>query len=259
MSRKYLGDTLDIHTGGEDNKFPHHECEIAQSEAFTGQPYVRYWVHATHLLVDGSKMSKSKGNFYTIRDLIQRGYHPLAIRLVLVKAHYRRQFNFTLEGLDAAQQEVKRLRECRARLEELARGAAADPDAQQPEYLERFQQAMEDDLNVSAAMAVVHEWLTAVNRKIEDLDPGAAREALDTLAFFDKVLGVVFAQSVESAAVSGDLSNEQVESLIAERSEAKQTKDFARADEIRDQLSAAGIELRDGRDGTTWKRTGSLA
>lgn len=257
MSRRYLGDTLDFHTGGEDNKFPHHECEIAQSEAFSGKPFVRYWVHATHLLVDGRKMSKREGNFYTIRDLLGRGYHPLAIRLALLKAHYRQPYNFTLEGLSAAHGEVRRFRECRARLQQLATPVGPAPAAQ-PEVRNAFLAALEDDLNVSAALAVVHGWVTEANKAASRMDAEQAASALETLRYFDEVLGVIFSEATLDACAQGP-SDAEIQRLVDERTSARRTRDFRKADEIRDQLAAMGVEIHDTRDGTSWKRVGQLA
>lgn len=259
MSRKYLGDTLDIHTGGEDNKFPHHECEIAQSEAFTGKPFARYWVHATHLLVDNKKMSKRFGNFFTIRDLIGKGYHPLAIRLSLIKAHYRQQFNFTLDGLQAAQSEVERFRQCRSNLESVIHsGKSSSTVLDLPAPKAEFLAALEDDLNVSLAMAVVHSWVTQANKDMDMLSAGQAAAGLQTLQYFDQLLGVVFTE-VAAPAQAGGISDQEIMALIAERNNARNAKDFKRGDALRDQLKQLGIEIKDGKDGTTFKRVGQLA
>jgi cysteinyl-tRNA synthetase len=250
MAMKYLGPTLDIHTGGEDNLFPHHECEIAQSEAATGQPFVRCWMHVRFLLVDGHKMSKSLGNFYTLRDLLAKGHDPTAIRYQLLATHYRQPLNFTLEGIDAAKEAIRRLRDFRRGLQSRASsrvGGKGRDDPALPPVLERaardFQTAMDDDLNTSAGTAAIFDMVREVNRL--ELGGAAAASALALLRRFDSVLSVLGDE--------GEVDQE-VERLIQEREEARGRRDFARADEIRAALRARGIVLEDTPQGTQWKK-----
>jgi cysteinyl-tRNA synthetase len=250
MAMKHLGVTLDIHTGGVDNLFPHHENEIAQSEGATGQPFSRFWLHAEHLLVGGQKMAKSAGNFYTLRDLLERGYEPMAIRHQYLSAHYRSQHNFTLEGLDQSAQAIHRLWDFVDRLADHA------PQTQAPSPLSEvvarcqadFDEAVGDDLNVPAAMGKVFELMREANIALDAgtlsaADVTAAQALLDRA---DSVLGVI--------AHEREILDADIERLIQERVEARKGKDFARADQIRDDLAAAGIILEDSADGTRWRR-----
>jgi cysteinyl-tRNA synthetase len=248
MSTKYLGETFDIHTGGVDNIFPHHENEIAQSEAATGKPFVRFWLHSAHLIVEGQKMSKSLGNEYTLRDLLEKGYDPQAIRYLLISTHYRRQLNLTFEGLDAAAAAVTRLTDFYRRAEgyggdgrnDLADALAAATSA--------FDEALSADLGIAEALAGIFDLVTAANRAMDDGDLSAAGRAalLATLDSFDAVLDVFHPPAVAL--------DEEIENLIAEREEARKSKDFARADAIRDRLSSLGIILEDTARGVRWKR-----
>jgi cysteinyl-tRNA synthetase len=250
MSMKHLGETLDIHTGGVDNLFPHHENEIAQSEAATGKPFSRFWLHAEHLLVDGQKMSKSLGNFHTLRDLLEIGHDPVAIRHQYLSAHYRSQHNFTLAGLEQSTQALGRLWDFADRLAELGPradgpGELSDATAQ---ALREFEEAMDDDLNVPGAMGKVFELMREANIAIE---AGTVSRADQTsvqqfLEKTDTVLGII--------AHEKEMLDEDVERLIEERTAAREKKDYARADEIRDQLAEAGIMLEDGAEGTRWRR-----
>ena len=264
MSRALLGEgTLDIHTGGEDNIFPHHDCEIAQSEGAFGVPFVKYWMHTRFLQVDGGKMSKSLGNLYTLDDTAARGFPPAALRFLLLRAHYRQVVNFTWESLEQSAAAVRRLRLFAAELEEAAGGApppsaagasaAASAEASAPAWLTeavaRFDQGLDDDLNVSAALDGAFSLLNEANR-LRPTGPQAAA-ALAALRRFDQVLGVL-----EAAPESIDA---EVEALIARRNEARARKDFAAADAIRRQLAERGIELLDGKDGVKWRRTGVKA
>jgi cysteinyl-tRNA synthetase len=250
MSMKHLGETLDIHTGGVDNLFPHHENEIAQSEAATGKPFSRFWLHAEHLLVDGQKMSKSLGNFHTLRDLLEIGHDPVAIRHQYLSAHYRSQHNFTLAGLEQSTQALGRLWDFADRLAELepradGPGELSDATAQ---ALQEFEEAMDDDLNVPGAMGKVFELMREANialdaGKVSRADQAAVQQFL---AKADTILGII--------AHEKGMLDEDVERLIAERTAARESKDYARADAIRDQLAQAGIMLEDGAEGTRWRR-----
>jgi len=246
MGMRYLGEQIDIHTGGEDNIFPHHECEIAQAEAATGKaPYCRFWMHNRHLLVDGAKMSKSLGNFYTLRDLVDKGHSPVAIRYLLLASHYRQPLNFTLEGLDAAAKAVGRINDFVRRLAE-APDAGPGPDlaAICDKAKADFLAALDDDLNISSAMAAVFDLMHAANRL--DLTAASAAPLRAAIEYFDRVLGVL------DTAEQEDLDTE-IERLIAERQAARKAKDFAQADAIRDDLLARGIVLEDTAQGVRWR------
>lgn len=273
MSRKYLGDQLDIHTGGEDNIFPHHECEIAQSESATGKPFVRYWLHARHLLVDGQKMSKSLGNFYTLRDLIARGYSPRVIRLAILSGHYRMPLNFTLEGLEAAKNSLGRLTDF---IQHLKTCSAPADNPQLPDILKRaeaaFEVGLDDDLNISAAMAALFDMVHDVY-KIQ-ISSAQALDVMSLMCKMDFVLGLLFPEKVvlehwrnlsqgikpprsllsdynpEGAAPLPD----EIQRLIEERQSARKARDFKRADEIRKFLLERGIILEDTPQGTRWKK-----
>jgi cysteinyl-tRNA synthetase len=259
MSTGELGETLDIHLGGEDLVFPHHENEIAQSEAATGKPFVRYWLHVKHLLVDGRKMSKSLGNFITLRDLLDKGYDPASIRHQLISAQYRRELNFTLEGLDASRRAVQRLLDFEARLGSAPTDEGAPP-SRVPEFaaeaLDAFRRAMDDDFNSADALAAA---FTLVNRVNGDLDgraavPPADRDAAqDALRSMDRVLGLLEVAHASRAVDDGLAS--WVEERIRARAEARKARDFAAADAIRKELADRGIVLEDGPQGTRWKVT----
>jgi len=256
MSRALLGEgTLDIHTGGEDNVFPHHECEIAQSEGAFGVPFVKYWVHTRFLQVDGGKMSKSLGNLYTLDDTGARGFPPVALRFLLLRGHYRQVINFTWEALEQSAAAVRRLRLFAAEIGEAAGGAAgrasaAAVPARAPAWVTdavaRFDAGLDDDLNVSAALDGVFSLLNEANRARPSGADAAA--ALAALRRFDEVLGVLEAQPESIDA--------EIEALIEQRNAARARKDFAAADAIRLQLAERGIELLDGKDGVKWRRTG---
>jgi cysteinyl-tRNA synthetase len=248
MSMKYLGETFDIHTGGVDNIFPHHENEIAQSEGATGKTFARLWMHSEHLIVEGRKMSKSLGNYYTLRDLLARGYDPLAIRYLLISTHYRKQLNFTLDGLTGAAAAVTRLGDFYRRAEEYAGDGPDDFGPEIKRAATAFEEALDDDLAVAEALAAVFDLVTEGNRAMDEgrLSPAGRDELLKTLDSFDRVLDVFHPAPV---ALDGE-----VEKLIAEREEARRAKDFARADAVRDKLSAMGIALEDTPEGVRWKR-----
>jgi cysteinyl-tRNA synthetase len=254
MSMRYLGRSFDLHTGGVDNIFPHHENEIAQSECATGEPFVRYWMHCAHLMVDGQKMSKSLGNFHTLRDLLERGHSPRTLRYLLLGTHYRRSLNFTFEAAAQAEGELARIDDLRRRLDEVddeaPGGEALERRAQ--EALRGFTEGLDDDLNISGAMG---ELFTLVREANSALDAGTAgrrgRDAvLGVLDRLDDVLGVLSPPTEE------DLDAE-IEALITRRQEARARKDWAEADRIRDELDARGIVLEDTPRGVRWKRRAS--
>ncbi|HUP02301.1 MAG TPA: cysteine--tRNA ligase [Gemmatimonadota bacterium] len=252
MAMAYLGETFDIHTGGVDNIFPHHENEIAQSEAATGRSFARIWLHAEHLVVDGRKMAKSLGNFYTLRDLLDRGYRPRAIRYLLLSVHYRSPMNFTFAGLDQAAASLDRLADFARRLETLPMGCMSNPAVAERTRRARaeFDAALDDDLNSSRALGAVFEWVRDFNRWIDEdrLTVVDRPECEALLAAFDRIYDVLAPDPGES-----ELSAE-IEALIAEREAARAERDFARADAIREALAGRGVMLEDTPQGVRWKR-----
>ncbi len=259
MSMKYLGESFDIHCGGVDNIFPHHENEIAQSESATGKPFVRTWIHAEHLIVDGQKMSKSLGNFYTLQDLMDRGATPRAIRYLMLSVHYRDKLNFTFEALEAANGALKRLDEMRFRMTHATEKETGESRliAATEEMLEKFEAALASDLNVSEALAALFGLVREVNTAIDGnaLVSGDRERVLEALQRVDSVLNVLDAEAWRSAAADADgLTDKAIDALVAEREQARADRDWGRADEIRDQLQEAGVVLEDARGGTRWKR-----
>ena len=264
MSMKYLGDTLDIHTGGVDLAFPHHENEIAQSEAATGKQFVRMWLHAEHLIIDGQKMSKSLGNIYTLRDLFAKGHRPSTIRFLLLSVPYRRQLNFTEDGLTQARNSVERLRNFVRRLKTEQFSTGSNPEVQHLlETAEHdFDAGLANDINTAMALAAVFDFVRDANTA---MDRGAfqqqdAPRALAAMEKFDAVLAVLADTDDESLAKLGFLRQKErlpaarIEALVEERQSAKKSRDFQRADEIRQKLADSGILLEDRKDGTVrWK------
>jgi len=257
MSVTELGDTLDFHLGGEDLVFPHHENEIAQSEAATGRPFVRYWLHVKHLLIEGRKMSKSLGNYITVRELLDKGYDPAAIRHQLLSSQYRRELNFTLEGLDASKNAIQRLLDFEARLEDLDTSAKAEPSelpALSEKALDSFRAAMDEDLNSADALAAVFVFVSGVNAALDGgrvVLPSDRQAALDALRSTDEVLGLL--EVAHRSRTLDDETTTWVERKIEERNAARADRDFATADAIRDELAARGVVLEDGAGGTRWK------
>ncbi|MEM3641998.1 MAG: cysteine--tRNA ligase, partial [Candidatus Bathyarchaeia archaeon] len=250
MAMKYLGETIDIHSGGVDLIFPHHENEIAQSEAATGKEFARYWLHSEHLLVEGKRMAKSLGNFYTLRDLIARGYDPVAIRFLLMSTHYRQQLNFTFEGLEAAKNAVERLRTFAHRLLEAdGKGCGEKINQLTAEVQRHFEEAMDDDLNISVALAALFDFVREVNRLMDEnmLSKEEAERAYALMMRFDKVLGVIGEAKVE------EKLPKEAEELIRRREEARKTKNWETADKIRAQLRAMGITIEDTPQGVKWR------
>jgi cysteinyl-tRNA synthetase len=247
MAGEYLGETIDLHAGGEDLKFPHHECEIAQSEGATGKPFSRHWLHVTYLVVDGEKMSKSKGNFYTLQDLLDKGYSAAAVRWLLLSAHYRTQLNFTLAGLDAAEKAIAYHRGLMQRLREAA-GVEDAPAA--PEAARAFDEAMDEDLNVSKALAAVHEAAKEANRA---LDEGSmTREAAAAArAFIEDALGAAFGIDLSSPLTAAPAD---IQALADERQAARAAKDWAASDRLRDAMAAKGWTVEDTPQGPKLKK-----
>ncbi len=265
MAMKYLGETLDIHTGGVDLAFPHHENEIAQSEAATGKPFARYWLHAEHLLVEGEKMSKSLGNFYTLRDLFAKGYKPSTLRFALASVPYRKQLNFTVDGLQQAASSVERLRNFAARLAQgkFPAGEQAGIAARIAEANKEFDAGLSDDLNTARALAAVFDLLREANIAMDkgeflETDAAGAREFLAT---FDRVFALMDdndGEKLRALGFGGDPSgpsDAEIEKLIADRQAARHGRDFAASDRIRKELADRGIIIEDMRDGSVrWKR-----
>jgi cysteinyl-tRNA synthetase len=279
MAMEYLGDSFDLHAGGEDLMFPHHENEIAQSESVTHKPFARHWMHVRFLLVDGRKMSKSEGNFYTLRDLLLKGYKASAIRLALVSVPYRHQLNFTFEGLTEATNAIERLRTFAHRLRQANLAPGANPALQaaaekaQADYLA----ALANDLNTAEARAPIFDLIRAANTAIDQgqLLAGDRNAILRVLASFDAVFDVIddndaeptrralewaggpagrMADVAPELIARQSLTDEVIDALVAERTQAKRQRNFARADQIRNELAEKGVTIEDSKDGVRWKR-----
>ena len=258
MSMTELGETFDIHAGGEDLIFPHHEDEIAQSEGATGQPFVRYWLHVKHLLVNGEKMSKSKRNDYKLGELIDKGYTPAAIRYLLLSAHYRKELNFTFEGLADAQAALHRLVDFADRLDTLKSNASVESGMQSISAgaLAAFEAALDDDVNTPEALAALFRFVREANAELDRTsalsaaDAGAARAALRRM---DEVLGFIELARTHSRDVDSDFAS-WVQERIDQRQAARGRRDFAAADAIRAELTAAGVVLEDTPAGPRWKK-----
>ena len=244
MATNLLGEQLDIHCGGVDNIFPHHEAEIAQTEGVTGKQFVRYWLHCAHLLVDGQKMSKSLGNFYTLRDVIAKGYSGREIRYALIRVHYRAPLNFTWEGMEEARQSLTRIDDWLERLRE--RDASFQLAAREERQVEnlphKFEEALDDNLNISAALGFLFETIRETNRRLDsgELAAGEARNWLDWWKRIDSVLALSPNETGPPA---------EIAKLAEARVQARLAKDWRKSDELRDELSARGWEARDTKDG----------
>ncbi len=250
MSMKYLGETFDIHCGAVDNIFPHHENEIAQSECATGKPFVKYWLHAEHLIVEGEKMSKSKGNFYTLRDLLNKGYSPLPIRYLLISVPYKSKLNFTFPSLEGAYQSIQRLESFVLRLKEIyesSKEVGKDILKELSEFKTNFINALEDDLNTAEALGHLFSFIKSMNILIEEGELSALNAGLilNNLRAFDKILDV-FPQPTQM--------EEEVLGLIKLRESLRKEKKFNEADEIRGKLKEMGIILEDTPYGTRFKK-----
>jgi cysteinyl-tRNA synthetase len=256
MALRLLGEPpIDIHTGGVDLIFPHHENEIAQSEGATGKPFSRFWMHVEHLLVDDQKMSKSLGNTYTIPEVVAKGFRPSAVRYLLLSSHYRKQLNFTWAGLATAETSLGRLMDCVSRAERVTEaGAHPEIAARVEEARAAFREAMLDDLNTAAALGTMFELVRSLNAAIDAGHVGAGdvpgiRAAFDA---FDRVLGLMSLRRAEDE--RPPVPVEEIERSIEERHAARRRREFATADRIRDDLAARGIILEDSAGTTRWKR-----
>jgi cysteinyl-tRNA synthetase len=252
MSMTQLGPTLDIHCGAVDNIFPHHENEIAQSEAVTGKPFVRFWIHGEHLLVEGEKMAKSKGNFYTLRDLTAKGYKALAIRYLLLSVPYRKQLNFTVDGLQAAERSLQRISEFLFRLRDAKLEAGSDSGITEAvtKARDQFESGLDDDLNTAQALASIFELIREANIALSEhrIREDNRREILDWFSLVDQRLAIV---PPNEEAVQPD---EWVDAQIARRNEARRNREFALSDQIRGELLERGIIIEDTKEGTKWRR-----
>jgi len=249
MSTEYLGNTLDIHTGGEDNIFPHHEAEIAQTEGYTGQKFVNYWLHIRHLMVDGKKMSKSKGNLYKLDDIKDKGFSPMDLRLIFLSSHHSSQLNFTWEALEQARKNLQRINDFVLNLEAVAAGnVSAAENFNADSFREKFEAAMDDDLNTPLALSVVYEMITDVNKKIAE-NSFSSEDAKKTLALWKKM------NSVFGFVLSGQAEiPEEIKKLVQERESARQGKDFKKSDDLRALIEKKGYIVEDTKDGSSIKQ-----
>ena len=250
MSTKLLNNSIDIHAGGVDLIFPHHENEIAQSEALTNKKFVRYWLHAEHLIVEGKKMSKSQGNYYTLRDLLKAGYEPLTIRLLLISSHYRNQLNFTINGLKQSSENIKRLQEIftKVKLSKTKNGYDKELFKQTKNAKEAFEHAMDDDLNMPIALASIFNYVRIINKYIDktELTEINKQEILDFFIKINQILDVINTEEI--------IPDERIRKLLRMRNEARERKDWKKADEIRKQLLQEGFIIEDTANGSIIKQ-----
>ncbi|MCD6097349.1 cysteine--tRNA ligase [bacterium] len=250
MSMRYLGNHFDIHTGGVDNIFPHHENEIAQSEAATGEKFVNFWLHSAYLIVEGEKMSKSKGNFYTLRDILKRGYDPVVVRYLLLSSHYRQQLNFTFSGLDAAKSSLFRIWDFIDNLGRIELDLPHNPEVDTiiETASSGFTTSLDDDLNISGALGALFNLVRRINRLISSGSLGRddARLVLEKLSDFNRVLDIF---PRENAPIE-----DWILEMIKKRDKARKNRDWETADRIRDELQKKGIMLQDTPKGTVWKK-----
>ncbi|HPX94704.1 MAG TPA: cysteine--tRNA ligase [Candidatus Moranbacteria bacterium] len=249
MSLEYLGNTFDIHTGGEDNIFPHHEAEIAQSECYTGKKFANFWLHTRHLLMNGEKMSRSKGNLYTLEDIKEKGFSAMDLRLLFLSSHYRSRLDFSWNALEQAHKNLQRINDFVLNLEAIAsRDVSSDSAFEVENYQERFENAMDDDLNTPLALSILYELITETNKKISE-NSLSSKDAANILAFWKKInsiLGLVLSGQAEIP--------EEIKRLVKEREEARKGKDFKKSDDLRSLIENKGYVLEDTKDGPVIKQ-----
>ncbi len=249
MSLEYLQNTFDIHTGGEDNIFPHHEAEIAQSECYTGKKFANFWLHTRHLLMNGEKMSRSKGNLYTLEDIKEKGFSAMDLRLLFLSSHYRSRLDFSWNALEQAHKNLQRINDFVLNLEAIAsRDVSSDSAFEVENYQERFENAMDDDLNTPLALSILYELITETNKKISE-NSLSSKDAANILAFWKKInsiLGLVLSGQAEIP--------EEIKRLVKEREEARKGKDFKKSDDLRSLIENKGYVLEDTKDGPVIKQ-----
>ena len=255
MSRKYLGDTLDFHTGGEDNKFPHHESEIAQSESATGKKFVNYWLHKSRVIVNNEKMSKSLGNFFTVQDLINKGYNPLAIRYTFISVHYRSKLNFTLEALDESQKTLDKFNEFIQNLIAISEQQIITDDKKEKSIesiikssRQQLEKNLDDDLNVSAALASLFGLLKSIRKQInkDNISSSSAKFVLDYLRKVNSIFAV-FTFDKKAIKVFTEEEQQKIDKLLEDRIKYRSEKKWQEADKIRDILLEMGVDIKDGK------------
>lgn len=252
MSTEYLGSTIDIHTGGEDNIFPHHEAEIAQAECFTGKKYVRYWIHTRHLLTGGKKMSKSKGTLYTLPNIKEEGYSSMDLRLLLLSSNYRSQMDFSWEALTQAKKNMQRINDFVSNLEKMSEKENGEESFNAKIYKEKFEAAMDDDLNTTLALTVLYELISDANKQIaeEKLSGIDAKNILSLWKKMNSVFGFVLQEKLEIPT--------EIQELAKQREDAREAKDFAKSDELRDAILEKGFIVEDTSEGPKIKKVSSF-